>query len=188
MAHKLSTTFFLAVFAATCLAQSALAAHETDHLSKMGIRDFLQDMSERSAGHGNQAETLQFLNRHLHEHARFNSVITYNMPGHPPQTSQMKLDKEDFLQSVSAGAQTMQDYESEIDIKTIQISKDGRKATVETIGTETGNMNVPGANGEMQQVPIEGLSTCLQIIMIDENDVMQLYNARCKTNIDFNRF
>lgn len=187
MARKLSTSLLCTVLT-ICLAQSALAAHETDRLSKMAIRDFLEDMSEKSAIQGNQAETLKFLNRHLHENARMISTITYSMPGHPPQQSQMKLDKDQFLESVRAGAQTMQDYESEIDIKTIQVSKDGRKATVETIGTESGYMNIPGKNGETQQVPIEGLSNCLQIIMIDKRDIIQLYNARCETSIDFNRY
>lgn len=187
MARKLSTSLLCTVLT-ICLAKSALAAHETDRLSKMAIRDFLEDMSEKSAIQGNQAETLKFLNRHLHENARLISTITYSMPGHPPQQSQMKLDKDQFLESVRAGAQTMQDYESEIDIKAIKVSKDGRKATVETIGHESGYMNIPGQNNEMQQVPIEGLSNCLQIIMIDKRNIIQLYNARCETSIDFNRY
>lgn len=95
MAQKLSTSFLISIMA-MCLAQSALAAYETKRLSQKAVRDFLQDMSERSAGQGDQAGIQQFLNRHLHEHARFKSMITYNMPGHPPQQSQMKLDKEGF--------------------------------------------------------------------------------------------
>ena len=188
MAQKLSTSFLLAVFAAACLSASAIAAHETDRLDKKSIRDFLQDMSAKSAGQSNQAQTQQFLNRHLHENARFKSLITYNMPGHPPQQSEMKLDKEEFLESVATGAQTLQEYESEIDIKTIKISKDGRKATVETIGSESGYMSVPDESGEVQQIPLEGQSACLQIIMIDKQDVMQLYNAQCTTQINFERY
>ena len=187
MAQKLSTSLLLAVFTAG-LAQSALAAHETNRLNKMGIRDFLQDMSDKSAGESDQAQTQQFLNRHLHDNARFKSTITYNMPGHPPQQTEMKLDKKQFLESVAAGAQTLQEYESEIDIKAIKISKDGRKATVETIGSESGYMSVPDESGAVQQVPIEGQSACLQIVMIDKNDIMQLYNARCETQINFERY
>jgi len=187
MRQKLSTTLLITALTLG-ITQSALAAHETDRLNKMGIRDFLQDMSAKSAGQSDQAQTQQFLNRHLHDNARFKSTITYNMPGHPPQQTEMKLDKKQFLESVAAGAQTLQEYESEIDIKAIKISKDGRKATVETIGSESGYMSVSGESGAAEQVPIEGQSACLQIVMIDKNDIMQLYNARCQTQINFERY
>jgi len=74
--------------------------------------------------------------------------------------------------------------ENTVEVTSIDISKDQRKATVLTHGTEQGMMEVqPG-----QSVPIIGTSNCTQILMLSKNDILQMFNAKCETSIEFTGF
>ncbi|MAE51971.1 MAG: hypothetical protein CMH27_09175 [Micavibrio sp.] len=191
-ARNLSTILVLAcvIF---CFGHPASAAHETSRLTKGDIRDFLQAMSDMSTGNNSDlsssnGEAQRFMDRHLHKHVRMKSTITYMIPGAPPQQNEMTLDKGQFIQSLAAGAKTLKDYESDVDIGDIRLSKDGRKATVESTSSEQGYMNVPDESGDIQEVPIEGRSECTQMIVLDDKDIMQLYNAKCLTTIQIEGF
>lgn len=131
-------------------------------------------------------QILKFLDTHIHRSARFKTVIQYSVPGQAPQQNEMAMDKKKFIENIKTGTDSMNDYESAITISKIQISKDGRKATLETQSNENGMMTiVDPESGQQHQVPVLGASQCQQIIMLSEKNVMQIYNANCKTGIMF---
>ena len=127
----------------------------------------------------------EFLERHIHEDARFSSLIAYDIPGQGEQMSSMALGKADFIKQIEEGAEKLEDYYNEVEILDIKIAKDERKATVQTVGTETGRMRIPDGQGGFSEVPVEGQSTCHQIVTISDRHVVQLYNANCETRITF---
>lgn len=170
------------------LSSQAKARIKVKELDETIIRAFIQKTSEITSGRNlsmSQSDIQDFLDRHLHEKARFRSVIQFQIPGFPPQSNAMALDKSQFMSKIADGAQKLEDYYNEVQVIDIQISSDKRKATVQTIGQETGVMSIPAQDGSIQKMPVEGRSSCHQIITISRRDVVQMYNANCETQITF---
>lgn len=157
-------------------------------LDKNIIEKFIEKTSEITSGQDlnmSQDEIQTFLKRHLHKDSRFKSVIKFQIPGYPEQVSSMALDKNEFMDSIKAGSQKIEEYYNKVEILDVKISSDKRKATVKTQGTETGIMTISPDGIEQQRVPIEGNSTCNQIITINRKHIVQMYNANCTTTINF---
>jgi hypothetical protein len=72
------------------------------------------------------------------------------------------------------------DYNNTIKIENILISDDGTKATVRTKSKETGTMKV----SETQEIPIEGVSKCNQILVLEKNTI-KMFSAQCVTDVEF---
>jgi len=180
--------FLLSFFLIVCcvFSQKSHAQNKIDALSEGNITFFILTMTEMTSGANletSQANIVQFLNRHLHPKARFKSALQYNIPGFPAQENSIALNKEQFIENVQHSAQSMDNYQTSIEVQDIRISKDGQKATLRTIGRESGTMN---ASGEL--IPVEGDSHCTQIIMLSDKGVIQIYNANCATTIRFQEY
>jgi hypothetical protein len=113
--------------------------------------------------------------------------MRYAIPGFDTQVKIMTVDKDDFIESIHQSGNTMDGYESQIEVSEIKISKDGRKATLKTRTLESGKMPVSD-NIELEEVPVEGMSTCTQTLMLSKEDIIQMYNATCVTDIQFKTF
>ena len=166
----------------------AQAQHRADTLNEDNITEFLQDISDQTSGNGLESSPdsiKTFLQRHLHKNARFKSKMEYNIPGQPTQQKSMSLDKQQFINNTGAGSNALDGYESEVEIVDIRLSGDKTKATVKTNGFESGYIEVDDGNGYMAEVPMNGISSCTQIIMLNDNHVIQLYHANCETTINF---
>lgn len=110
--------------------------------------------------------------------------MKYNIPGMPPQEAALSLDKEEFMKSVVQGAEAVDGYETLVEITDIKISSDGEKAFVKTQNTEYATMPVATETGSVENVPMEGVSECTQILLLKKGVIM-MYNANCVTNIEF---
>lgn len=162
-------------------------AQQVKKLNKKNITEFIEKTTDIASGNSleNVEEIQEFLTIHLHEKARFKSSMKFNIPGFPTQETALTLNKEDFIEHARQGASALSDYQNEITIKSIKISKDKRKATVQTISQESGMMDIDDGTGNAQQVPVEGSSSCQQIIMLNNKNYIQMYQANCKTEIFF---
>jgi hypothetical protein len=152
-------------------------------LTEENVKTFISRTSDVTNGKaadlaGDDIKT--YLETHLHPSARFKSTMTYESPGFPSKEAELVLDKGEFMDSVSAGAQAVEKYSNTITVKEVKIASSGKSATVKTDSTEEGLMSVEG-----QPVPIIGQSSCDQIIMLSDEGVIQMYNANCKTVITF---
>lgn len=165
-------------------------AQDSQLLTEERIKEFIHKSSDITNGMQkdmSKEEIAAFLNTHLHENARFKSNMKYVIPGYPSKENKMTVNKEEFIENVQSGAQTLEDYSHEISVKTINISSDKRKATVLTSGKEAGTM-VINTDGKEQKVPVIGQSSCNQIIMLSDANVIQMFNANCSTEIQFQDF
>ncbi len=172
-----------------CFAFSA-HAQSVGQLTEDNVREFIEKTTSITAGRESDMSQKQieiYLDVHIHDDARFKSTMRYAIPGFDVQEKTMSVDKNDFIKSIHAATDTVSDYENIIEITDIQISKDGRKATVQTRMYESGKMPVAD-DIEKEEVPIEGMSTCTQVIMLDKKNMIQMYNANCVTDIHFNTF
>jgi len=152
-------------------------------LTESEITQFIEKTTDVINGHARDMSSddiERYLKKHLHKDARFSSGVKYKIPGFPDQSASVVLMKQDFIRNVQQGSQALDDYETDVSIDQIKISKDGSKATVRTTGYESGSMNVQGAG----IIPVEGTSKCLQILMLTKNTI-QMYSANCETNIQF---
>ena len=186
----LPSLLVFAVFVVGILVGMSPANAQQKHkrLNKDIITEFIHKTSDMTSGANlemSSEDIVEFLEIHLDKKARFKSTMKYNIPGYPAQETSMSLDKEDFIKSIQDGAQSMEDYENEIRIKMIKIAKNGKKATVQTEGFETGIMPVSTDGVTTQNVPIEGRSSCNQIISLGKKGVIQMYSAQCTTEITF---
>ncbi len=169
----------------------ALPAHakkdKIEALTDGNIKSFIEETSYMTSGGSKNlslSKVKTYLEKHLEDDARFKSTMKYNLPGMPPQEQAVSLSKEEFIESVEKGAEKIDDYETIVEIKDIKISSDEQKAFVKTESTELVTMPVPSQNGGMEYVPVEGLSSCTQILSLNKG-VIQMYSAQCATEINF---
>lgn len=175
-----------ALLLTACLALP-YTAHAQDHrvkaMTEDNVTDFILQTAEITSGHVkhmSQGDVTQYLQRHLHKDAHFKSEMSYVIPGWPAQTSEMRLDKKEFIESIEKGSQAMDDYDSYVEVDSIRIARDKQTATVKTISRESGTMPVQGEN-----LPVLGSSECTQILRLSRQNIIQMFNAVCKTEIRF---
>lgn len=179
--------FFMFVALGVFTIPSFSHAQSVKSLTEDNIKSFVNKTADLTSGKKlemSSDEIGDYFEEHLHEHARFKSVLKYDIPGFPPQEASMSLDKEEFIDNVKSGAQALSDYKNKIRIKDIKISSDKRKATVQTTGSESGIMPVSSDGKTKQHIPVEGASTCQQILMLEKGTI-QMYSANCETKIKF---
>lgn len=165
----------------------AQAKDKIKRLDKDNITKFVEETTALTNGQKKELpekEVKRYLDRHLHKQGRYISQITYVVPGFEPQGNVISLDKNEFIDTVAQGAETVENYENSVEIISIDISTDKRKATVLTSGTEQGMMEVQPD----QAVPMMGKSYCTQILMLSDDDILQMFHAKCETNIEFQGF
>jgi len=158
-------------------------------LTENSIRAFINkttDITSGSIEHTDKDKVLKYLEKHLHKNARFKTTMRYSVPGYPDQENTMSFDREEFMDKIQEAAGTISDYENNVDILSITLSKNKKVATVETRNTETTSMPVSGENG-VTTIPMIGTSLCRQIIRMSQNDTIQMFNVSCITDIAFDR-
>jgi ribosomal protein S16 len=160
-------------------------------LNKDNVKAFITDTSQMTKGGDEFTSTESisiYLEKHLAKDARFISTMTYHLPNMQPQSTSVNFDKDQFMQTVNEGAESIESYENTVKITDIKIAWGGKKAFVKTESIETGFMPVPSdAAGNLEDVPIEGTSNCAQVITLHKG-VIQMSNAVCKTDITFSEF
>lgn len=165
------------------------SAHAARHnkLTDSNVRDFVEEATALTSGLSDSSidETVYFLDTHLHKKARFKSVISYVLPGFPPQETALSFKKKDYIENIQNSISTIEDHESVVEIQSIQITSDGKQAVVITSGKETGMMQVPLPDNTFESVPMEGFTDCNQIIRLSRQGIIQMYNAVCNTTIQF---
>ena len=182
-------TYFLP-FMALALCVSIAPARAEEKLTEENIRAFVEKTTMITSGKesGMSGEEIgAYLDAHLHPSARFKSTMRYAIPGFDVQVKVMTVDKDDFIESIHQTGSAMDNYESQIIISDIKISKDGRKATLKTQTHESGKMPISDETGQ-EEVPVEGMSSCTQILMLSKEEIIQMYNATCVTDIQFDTF
>lgn len=184
----LKTFLLISCLTATSFAVSpARATEKIDTLTEENVRAFIEKTTELTAGKNSEMtadEIADYLDAHIEKRARFKSTMKYNIPGYPQQETALNLEKRDFMDNVKKGTESVTDYESAIEIDSIQISSKGDKATVTTTSTESGMMPLSVDGTTTDIVPIEGSSNCTQILTL-EDGVIQMYGANCVTVVNF---
>lgn len=173
-----------------------LASHtmsaQAKTLSEQSIKSFIEKTTRLTSGSiDNDAtpdDVIDYLDKHIEDEARFKTLMRFDIPGHPPQESAMKMDKGEFIEKIKNGTRDIDDYESSIEILNINMSRDKRTATVQTRNDETAMVPIQNGEGGVETIPMDGTSLCTQIIRMSKRDVIQMYNASCVTDIMFTSF
>jgi len=156
-----------------------------ERLTEDNVSDFIQETSRLTAAQYaedfDKDAVRDYLDKHLHEDARFKSTMSYAIPGHDAQRNAISLDKKKYIESIMDAPKALGGYDIDIEITDIRIAKDGANAIVQTRSREQGTMEVPGAGA----VPMEGVSNCNQVLVMSKRDVIQMYSAQCQTDIQF---
>ena len=165
---------------------AAQSSHNVNKLTNSNIEAFVLDITQKanevdSLDHGDLS---RFFEKHLHPKAFFKSSMSYLIPGYPTQESNISFDKSKYIESLLGSSSNVSDFEADVVIKNIKISKDKKKATLETITTENAVMQVP-QNGSIEYVPMYGNSKCRQILMLSDQNNIQIYSANCETQMSF---
>jgi hypothetical protein len=169
------------------MAGSGVFAMEIRKLTEDNIRSFVEKTTEITSYQdtsGTPEDIRAYLDAHLHKKGYFKSTIRYIMPGFPSQENVLSLDKDQFIDSILSGQNALEEYETDITVKSVKISRDGKRATVVTSGQEGGTMAVPGEDGKTEEIPVSGSSECDQILKLEDRTI-KMYSAICKTDIRF---
>ena len=148
------------IFFATflCFAIKPTPAYAQDKaLTESNVKNFITKTTKLAAGHSDglsSEKIIKYLEKHLHKNARFKTTMRYAIPGFDAQENEMSFDKSEFIDNVRNSAGTVEDYENDIDIITIKISKDKRSATVETRSNEAATLPVNDEDTGLTQIPM----------------------------------
>jgi hypothetical protein len=155
---------------------------QTNQLTRENIKNFVQKTTKLAHQNSdlNASEVTSFLQKHLYDKGIFRTIMTYHIPGYPPQPQNMSLDKDLFIENVLEGRKTIENYNSSVEITDIQITNAGQTATIRTNGTESGIMPVD----KKQKASFKGQSECKQHLAIKDN-VIQMISAECFTDVTF---
>lgn len=173
---------FCALNSAVVLAEDTIKT-----LTEENIQTFIENTTDVTTGNsqGLSVEEMKaYLDKHLEDKARFKSIMRYNIPNMPPQEATLSLDKNGYMDSVTKGAESVEGYETLIEIDEIKVASNGKKAFVKTSNTEYATMPIPTETGDAEEVPIEGISMCTQILSLNRG-VIQMFSANCVTEINF---
>ena len=186
LTHSYKSIFLCIFLCAFAVAPAHAKRGKISSLNDGNVKAFIEKTSHMT-GNGQKSMPIstikKYLDKHIEKRARFKSVMTYNLPGMPPQKQEISLGKEEFIENVEKGSENIQDYDHLIQIENIKISSDGEKAFVKTRSTELVTMPVPTENG-IENVPVEGESECTQILSLNKG-VIQMFSASCNTTINF---
>lgn len=180
--------FLLFLAGGYCLIQNAYASRIHKKLSKSKVADFIEETSALTSGEGlneKPGKIREYFEKHLNDKARFKTILRLNVPGFDPQETGMQIDKRGFIEGVEEGGTSLDGYKTEVKINNIDISRDGRKAIVQTSALETGTMPVENDEGDIEIIPVEGNSECRQILVLSTEGYIQMFDAKCETDIHF---
>ncbi len=179
------------VFMTCCLFSfpvTALADPGVDQLTEENVRAFIMKTAEITSGQNASMpdqEIIDYLNAHMDKGARFKSTMEYIIPGQPVEKTSMSLSKKDFIESIATAKHAVSGYETTVEIRSIQITGDGTKAAVKTISQDHGSMNIEVEGGSFESLPVQGSSSCNQIITLSDEGIIQMYSAQCSTKLEF---
>lgn len=179
----------LAIFLCLLLCHApSHAEHNVEELTEANIRHFVEDITNKAndmrASSMAAEDMSEFFAAHLHPNAFFKSSVSYDIPGFPQQENKLTYDKEQYINSLVHTKDMVKDFQADVSIQNIKISSDKTKATLKTVTNETATMIVP-QSGMTEYVPMNGYSSCDQILMLSAASIIQIYSANCKTEMSF---
>ncbi len=183
-----STFFAIAGFCADALAQDFSRSKKLKQLSETNVTAFIEKTSALNSHQNLDRDNKQiadYLDRHIDKKARFRSNMVFIMPGLPEQQKTLTLAKEDYIDQVQTGAAEIEHYYSEIDISNVDLSKNKKTASVNTVMSESGIMEVIDETGSSESIPFEGQSECFQVLKLSKKGYIQMYSANCNTTMTF---
>lgn len=172
-----------------CIAPPPARAQAVESLSEENIRAFIEQTSLITTGKETNmsAEEIDaYLITHIHPQAKFKSTMRITVPGFETQETKLSLNKDGFIANVHKTTESVSNVESQIEVSNIRIISKGHRATLQTRSIESGTIPVADQI-ETQEVPMEGMSTCAQTLILTDN-VIQMYSADCKTDLEFQAY
>ncbi len=180
--------FITAVFLLSSPARADLIVHNdfAASLNQNNIRAFLEQAEQMANGQGDMTleDMTAWFDNHLAEDGRFATTLHYEMPGRPAKDTSISLNKPQYIEGIVGGRDTMQNYSSTLDIQAVDISANGKRATLKTVTHERGKLSIPNEQaGGADLVPVQGQSACDQVLIISESNYIQMQKAECKTSM-----
>ena len=181
----------MTIIIAVSAAQRTVAQSVSEKLKKLtaeNVSEFIEDVSILTSNQNldrDDAKIAEYLDRHISKKASFRTSITYMMPGLPDQEKVLTLKKDDYIEHIKKGADSVDHYHSEVEIGDVKISKSKKSASVTTVTTESGIMQIPGEEGEMEEVSLDGRSECFQVFRLGKKGFIEMHSANCTTIMQF---
>ncbi len=152
---------------------------------------FLEDVKDVSIGKRPEMthdELMDYFNSHLANKSLYKSMTRFEIPGFPAKDIEMKLGKEEYIDKIINGRETLEEFNASLEVKALEITHGGKLATIKTISTETGRMPWADQSGQTKYIPVEGHSECDQKLIVSLTGTIQMAGADCLTTISFAPF
>jgi hypothetical protein len=128
-----------------------------------------------------------YLMDHIAADSNFNSTITYNISDNfeDNQEEVMDMSKLEFISHVLSNLKSMERHETQTNVEFVEVAEDKRTASAVITTYERGMMPTVSEFGEDTLVPVRGTSFCEQKFALTQENVLQITEASCATDLDF---
>lgn len=157
------------------------------HLTKENVTQFVEEVTAISNGQREDMDDYDitaFFMRHIADSSQFKSEIRYSAPDTDIRSREMKMSKNSYIGNVLNGLKNMESQETRVVIDFIKIGENGKKASVQFTSFERGVLPYDNGFGEIQMVPVNGVSYCEQDIILNDRKLIQMAGANCTTDME----
>ena len=182
VAIVLSATFF-------DKAENTQSAYITE-LSDSNVTHFIEKMADVASGQGEEMDSYDitsYLMDHIADNSHFNSTINYNISHNDDENQEevMDMSKLEFISHVLSNLKSMERHETQTSVEFVEIAADKKTASAVITTYERGMMPTVTEFGEDTLVPVRGTSFCEQKFALSDENILQITEASCATDLDF---
>jgi hypothetical protein len=176
----------LLVLSVSARADTIIVHHNTaTRLSESNVRTFREDIEDIATGKQSMTpeEMAAYFRDHVSDSASFSNAMHVELPSQPAKDTTQTLNKDQYIQSVVGSVGTTKDYVGSIDIKSIDISGDGKTAKLQTVTKEHGKLSAPGPDGQTSTVPVASEISCDEVLALSSTGNIQMQSAICQSSM-----
>jgi hypothetical protein len=154
-------------------------------LSESNVRAFREDIEDIATGKRSMTpdEMAAYFQDHVSDTASFSNAMHMELPGQPAKDTLQTLNKDQYIQSVVGSVGTTNDYVGTVDIKSVDISSDGKTAMLQTVTKEHGKLSAPGPDGQMSTIPVASEIGCDETLVLSSGGSIQMQSATCRSSM-----
>jgi hypothetical protein len=179
---------FLAIIIGVALLASA-KEEVIGNLTPENVEQFVHEMAEVMDGtdpdHKDGFNITEYLMTHVAQDGTFKNNTTYAYEDYDPQEEEMVMDKMNYIANIIKSTGKIVAHEKSVRVEHVEISETGKEATVLISSYEQGRMPLPYYEGTDTTIPMSGTSFCEHKLNLTEENIIQLTEAECSTDINF---
>jgi hypothetical protein len=169
--------FKFALLFSTMITLSSAAVAQDVVLTEESIRAYVQEAAQ--SARGGSAAMVSFSEKHLHEDAVLKTVTRTVIPEMEPLEEVTLHSKTEFIEAARTDGDLGKVNELTAEAKNIQISEDGKSATVLEVVSFDMDIRVPVFELQEVSANMKATSECKDELVLSDTNIIQVIKADC---------